>query len=300
MAASRRSHIPSQASAAGTAAGPLAVLVLGIVLVILAGCIGPATPSATTNASTTARAHAPIDASGGAPLAFNFTSPACTETDVLFFEDMATVQQLLPTGFHAADAATLANLPAASGKGAILLANVVCPASSIGPVGESTLAALVDRPAVAGPRATSAFDFYELGRYVDTANESAPFEAMGWAHIASGIRVAAGLTMTGADGTVVQNGSNLVAFTDTLPPTGPSLQGIGRYWHVLPAGLGYMDYGLAATEYVGGAQCMLAPGSPFAAIVGAACGPGSSAGASFGTYKLDASIVSLPGATAGS
>jgi hypothetical protein len=257
----------------------------------LSGCVAPPPGTAPPTPSTPAL-------SGNAPFAFNFTSPSCQETDLLFFVDTPTAQKLLPPGFHAADATGLVgSLPAASGKSVYVVADIVCASSTIGPIGESAFGVFVDPPKVNGSRAAATFDFYEPYRYVDGANESAPFAAMGWD--AGPGRVTSTATPTGGASTLQANSTTLLTATLTIPPPGAAFSGIGRFWHATALGLGYMDYKAASNQRLGGADCTLADGSPYAKLAGTTtCAPGSTAGMMFDPYKLDASIVNLPGATA--
>jgi hypothetical protein len=270
------------------AASALAIVAL---CVALAGCVSNAatTPPSPGPAQPT---KDPFDAT--AAWSFNFTSSHCLETDLVFFEDPAALQKLLPSGFHTADAATLAGLPAPTGKAAALLSNVVCHETSIGPVHESALGILVQPPRAAGSREAALYDFYDAYRYMETPNETAPFDSLDWDH--GHANVTSSIAPPNGAGLVEHEGTTLLSFAVTAPAAKP-LGGIGRYWHVAAGGLAYMDYELSSNLNVGSADCAIAPGSPFAKVLGTTtCAPSETVGAMFDPYALKASIVNLPGA----
>jgi hypothetical protein len=266
------------------------LLALALLAASTAGCVRPPPEGAPEERPA-------FDAA--TPFVVNFTSPKCTETDLVFFIDTAAAQRLLPNGFKAGDATALvAASPVASGKAAVLVATTMCADTTLGgEVDEGQVAILVQAPKVNGTRPAAALDFYETYRYVNSSNESAVLDALNWDH--SNATIKASQAGTGGTGSIVENGTTMLSFTVTTPAS-QSFSGIGRFWHATGVGLAYMDYKIASTQQVGAADCTIHTESAVAKATGAkSCTPGSAAGLLLAPYKLEASIVNLPGASVG-
>ncbi|HJQ94074.1 MAG TPA: hypothetical protein VJ874_07320, partial [Candidatus Thermoplasmatota archaeon] len=269
-------------------------LASGVLLVLLAGCLGDG--SVPPSPGTGPQAAEPTP-----PL----YSAECSNALLFQFVEYADTDAYLPPGFHPRDPQAFLGSPAAFGKAGVLMIAIDCTDEAGVRYAAGSVDIFVEAPVVDVDGLDAAtFNFFEVERSEPPGPFTQALASIGWPMVPGevSVNITLGSASNSAAGTAeVLDGEGRVGlFGGAMGAPVPLGNATVRFWHDGPKGLGFIEYQGDLQPITGSGYCFLREGTAMADFAqstpagdlgpaaGLGCPPGEPVMATFPHFRMDA------------